>query len=162
MALRYKGKFVSERKMSRLSKTQSKVKQKLRKTREHDYARNFATLPFTQDDLGIKYGAKISANGWREGRRIIEWPVLLKNLEFCTECRLGPLILTMQTIKGEMPIGLSGYLYVKCQNPECEHINSVAYGQTHRPKLGKQGMPCFVVNTKLGHGKSLYFYFCSP
>ncbi|XP_053374280.1 uncharacterized protein LOC128545997 [Mercenaria mercenaria] len=47
-----------------------------------------------------------------------------------------------------MKKGLSGYLYVQCQNIECGYINCVPHGKTHHMK--QKGMPCFAVNTKLG------------
>ena len=95
----------------------------------------------------------VSADGWRSGRRIIELEVLLSSLKYCQVCRLGPVPLTSYNIIGEMRRGLSGYIYVKCQNPDCGEINRVPYGKTHRLKKSKPGMPCFAVNTKLSTGK---------
>ena len=90
--------------------------------------------------------------GWKVGRRLIELEVLLSNLKYCQACRLGPVPLTYHNIVGEMQKGLSGYLYVECQNIDCRHINRVAYGKTHHKRNAK-GMPSFDVNTKLGTGK---------
>ena len=92
---------------------------------------------------------------WRNGRRLIELEVLLSNLQYCQNCKLGPVPLTLYNVIGELQKGLSGYLYVVCQNPECGHINRAAYGKVHHMKKG--GMPCFDVNTKLGTGKTLKF-----
>ena len=44
---------------------------------------------------------------------------------------------------------------VVCQNPSCMAVNRVAYGKTHHQK--KKGMPCFVVNTKLGMSEYLFY-----
>ena len=94
----------------------------------------------------------VDRDGWRHGRRIVEWEALLSNLETCKECHLGPIPLTINSIIGERQRGLGGYLYVMCQNPDCMAINRAATGKTHRQKAGA-GMPCFDVNTKLGIGK---------
>ena len=61
----------------------------------------------------------ISADGWRSGRRIIELQVLLSSLKFCQGCKLWSVPLTYYNIIGEMRRGLCGYIYVKCQNPDC-------------------------------------------
>ncbi|KAH3778819.1 hypothetical protein DPMN_180291 [Dreissena polymorpha] len=92
---------------------------------------------------------------WKIGRRLVEWDVLLSNLQFCKECGLGPVPLTTFTIQGELQKGLSGFLYVKCTNHDCGYINTAAYGKTYcePSSQGRAGMPCFVVNTKLGSGK---------
>lgn len=90
-------------------------------------------------------------DNWKEGRRIVEFGVLLSNLRHCEACRLGPVALTYDSVVGELQKGLGGYLYVKCSNNDCNHVNRVPYGSTHRVK--KLGMPCFAVNTKLGTGK---------
>jgi len=88
------------------------------------------------------------------GRRIVEMDVLLSNLQSCQQCRLGPVALSHKTLVGELPKGLSGYFYVRCENPDCNYVNRVPYGSTH--KIKKKGMPCFVINTKLGAGKNVY------
>ena len=80
-------------------------------------------------------------DGWREGRRLIELGVLVKNLQYCQSCKLGPVPLTVYNVVGELQKGLSGYLYVMCQNADCNYINRVAYGKLHHIKKG--GMPCF-------------------
>ena len=97
--------------------------------------------------------ASVKNDSWKEGRRLVEFNVLLSNLQFCKICRLGPVPLTCFNIVGELKKGLSGYLYVQCQNNDCGHINCVPYGTTHHQKT--PGMPCFAVNTKLGTGNKL-------
>ena len=62
---------------------------------------------------------------------------------------MRPVPLTYNNIIGEMRRGLSDYLYVKCQNPDCVEIKHVPDGKTHRLRKTKPGMPCFDVNTKL-------------
>ncbi|XP_056009475.1 uncharacterized protein LOC130051527 [Ostrea edulis] len=100
----------------------------------------------------IPLGKYATREGWKEGQRIIEFGTLVEALESCRQCRLGPLSLSASNIVGELQKGLGGYLYVKCLNPECGEVNTIPYGQTHREKAGKAGMPCFVINTKLGTG----------
>ena len=102
-------------------------------------------------DLHLKLPKSVNRSGWRVGRRIIELGVLLDNLAYCQKCRLGPVPLTSYSVVGELRKGLSGYLYVRCQNVDCMHVNRVTYGKTHR--VSKRGMPCFSANTKLGVGK---------
>lgn len=99
-------------------------------------------------------GKHVDREGWKEGRRLVEFFVLLSSLKTCTFCRLGPVPLTVYSIIGEMKKGLGGYLYVRCMNPDCGQVNIAPYGKTHRQK--KKGMPCFVANTKLGTCK----YIC--
>ena len=80
----------------------------------------------------------------------MEWNVLLDNLQSCPVCRMGPIPLTKDSLVGELQKGLSGYIYVRCGNNDCQAVVQAAYGKTHHMK--KKGMPCFVVNTKLGTG----------
>ncbi|XP_045211082.2 uncharacterized protein LOC123562513 isoform X1 [Mercenaria mercenaria] len=96
----------------------------------------------------FELGASVSRDGWREGRRLIELDILLKNLKYCRSCKLGPVPLTAYNVVGELQKGLGGYLYMVCQNPDCNFVNRVSYGKVHRMKTN--GMPCFDVNTKLG------------
>ena len=102
------------------------------------------------DNFHVKLPAGVKQNGWREGRRLIELGVLLDNLKYCSSCKLGPVPLTSHNVVGELQKGLCGYLYVVCQNADCQFVNRVAYGKTHRQR--NKGMPCFNVNTKLGTG----------
>ena len=102
----------------------------------------------------------VDRTGWRNGRRIIEWGVLLDSLKHCHSCKLGPIPLTVFNLAGEEQRGLGGYLYVQCQNPSCLTINRVPYGKTHRSK-GGQGRPCFSINSKLGLGKCKYLCQCN-
>lgn len=97
-------------------------------------------------------GKNVSRDGWKEGRRIVEIGVLLENLKGCKYCRLGPVPLTYDSVVGELQRGLGGYLYVKCNNMDCQKVNIVPYGKTTREEKTK-GIPCFDVNTKLGLGK---------
>ena len=93
---------------------------------------------------------KINTDSWKFGRRVIELDVLVRNLKSCHKCKMGPLYLTESSIKGEMKLGLGGYLYVQCSN--CLFINRMEYGKTHKLQK-KRGMPNFCINTKLGTGK---------
>jgi RNase P subunit RPR2 len=67
---------------------------------------------------------------------LVELEVLFENLRYCKNCRLGPVTLSVNTIRGELQKGLSGYLYVECQN--CRFVNYAAYGKTHRTSSKNQ------------------------
>lgn len=98
---------------------------------------------------------KISIDGWKNGRRVIEFDALVSGLKSCSKCHFGPLFLTDRTIKGEMKLGLAGFIYVQCGN--CLFINRIPYGTTHKMKQSK-GMPNFCINTKIGTGKCSVFH----
>ncbi len=100
----------------------------------------------------IPNSSRISRDGWRVGRKLVELDILLENLRYCQHCYLGPVPLTLCNIAGEMNVGLGSYLYVRCTNIDCLKINRVSCGKLHRTK-GQHGMQSFVVNTKLGLGK---------
>jgi len=124
--------------------------------KDHNYAGSYTYMG--QDcvitDCKADYHLDLPKCVKRTERR--KWTIgfLLENLRFCAMCRLGPVNLTYDSVVGEMRKGLSGYLYVRCQNPDCLHVNRVPYGKTHRIK--RKGMPCFAANTKLGVGKSIF------
>ena len=152
MALRgAKGRYVKTKPTNKTSKLLRAIKL------DHNYTTKKQVLHAgglkddhrTEEEINLP--RKVSRDGWRVGRRIVEFGVLLDNLEFCEECGLGPVSLTKYSIVGELRKGLSGFFYVRCSNGDCEHINRVTYGKTHRLKA--KGMPCFAVNTKLGIGK---------
>ncbi|KAH3828300.1 hypothetical protein DPMN_130253, partial [Dreissena polymorpha] len=63
-------------------------------------------------------------------------------------CNLGPIPLTKYNIGGELQKGLSGDVYVSCENPR--EVNRVAYRKQNH--LRTRGMPCFDVITNLGTG----------
>lgn len=98
----------------------------------------------------VKNLGKNVSRDWMDGRRVMELGVLLENLSSCSHCRMGPIPLYKENIVGERRRGLGGYLYIMCMNPECGEVNMVPYGKTHRRNKKTTGMPCFVVNTKLG------------
>ena len=100
----------------------------------------------------IRLGKFAERESWKEGRRIVEFGELLSNLKQCKRCKLGPVPLTYNNVVGELRTGLGGYLYVKCLNVDCGEVNLIPYGKTHRIKTNTPGLPCFVVNTKLGTG----------
>lgn len=133
------------------SKNKPRKQRKIASLKEHSYstvANNRSSQTVTSDSL-----AK-NNNLWKEGRKLIELDVLLENLRFCQKCFLGPVPLTIYSIKGELPKGLGGYFYVQCGNHDCGYINTVAYGKTYREPgtENRQGMGSFAVNTKLGIG----------
>lgn len=101
----------------------------------------------------VRLGKYAERESWREGRRIVEFGVILNNsLKSCLSCKLGPIPLTYLNIVGELRQGLGGYLYVKCLNAEYGHVNLVPYAKTHIIKSEKPEMPCFAIDTKLGTG----------
>lgn len=71
----------------------------------------------------------VSKTSWRDGRRIVGFGFLLDNLQNCTECRLGPVPLTRDSVVGELRKGLGGFLYVRCQNIDCGKVNRAPYGK---------------------------------
>ncbi|XP_062598373.1 uncharacterized protein LOC134259786 [Saccostrea cucullata] len=145
MALRdKKGRFLGVKK----KKTNTSPSRRKKTTYEgdHDYLSGLSDH-CCPPQINIDLGNNVDRIGWREGRRIVEFDVLLSSLKTCKFCKLGPVPLIIYNIVGELKKGLGGYLYVKCMNPECEQINCAPYGKTHRQK--KKGMPCFVANTKL-------------
>ncbi|XP_062576614.1 uncharacterized protein LOC134238504 isoform X3 [Saccostrea cucullata] len=91
---------------------------------------------------------KFSSDGWRNGRRVIEWNTVVDALENCCHCKCGPLYLTKRNIKGEMKLGLGGYLYIQCTF--CLKLNRIPYGKTHKDEGQGKGMPSFCINTKVG------------
>ena len=103
------------------------------------------------DVNGNNYLVPGAAGIWKVGRRVIEWDVLLQQLQWCPVCKLGPVPLTRESLVGELQKGLGGYIYVRCSNHECQAIVRAPYGKTHHVH-GRVGMPCFAVNTKLGTG----------
>lgn len=115
---------------------------------EHNYS--FAEGSTSQADCEEELNG-VDLEGWKVGRRIVEFDVLLEGLRYCQKCQLGPVPLTVYSLLGERKKGLGGYLYVRCQNHDCQAVNRVPYGKTHHQKT--KGMPCFVVNTKLGLGE---------
>jgi hypothetical protein len=123
------------------SSTTSRKKKSQFVSKDHSY-NTTVTIPSLSDPPD---------DTWKEGRRLVEFGVLLSKLQHCEACRLGPVALTYESVVGELQKGLGGYLYVRCSNHDCGHINRVPYGSTHRVK--ERGMPCFSVNTKLGTGE---------
>ena len=104
----------------------------------------------------ILHSKKINTTtSWSFGRRLVEWSVLMDNLKSCQKCLLGPLLLSHQTVKGEMKCGLGGFLFVQCSS--CQDLNRVAYGSTHKTSPHCKGMPSFSVNTKLGAGNYTFY-----
>ena len=123
-------------------------------TVEHNYSgSNYCIGPDCAKESCWCYAdipATAKRDSWRQGRRFVEFGVLLDNLRSCSFCQLGPIPLTHLNVVGEMQKGLGGFLYVRCENPDCREVNRVAYGKMHRNK--RTGMSCFSVNTKLGMG----------
>lgn len=98
---------------------------------------------------------KFSTTEWRNGRRVVESMSVIEGLESCRQCKCGPLYLTNHSVKGEMKLGLGGYLYIQCNF--CLALNRIPYGKTHRTKReGDKGMQSFCINTKVGAGMLLY------
>lgn len=116
---------------------------------DHDYFPQQPSSSKCSDDTyeNINVGKHVDRDGWKEGRRLVEFFVLLSSLKTCTFCRLGPVPLTVYSIIGEMKKKIGGYLYVKCMNPNFGQVKIAPYGKTHRQK--KKVVPWFVANTSL-------------
>lgn len=74
-------------------------------------------------DFHLELPKSASRTGWKDGWRFVDLGVLLDNLQYCSECRLGPL--TRDRVVGELGKGLGGFLYVRCQNIDCGIVNHV-------------------------------------
>lgn len=84
-----------------------------------------------------------------EYREIVELDMLAEGLEHCIGCYQ---LMSLKNAIGIQPYGLSGILYVKCQFPECQTLNSIPMGKRH--KSGEKSAQAFDVNTKCASGKS--------
>lgn len=89
-----------------------------------------------------------------KGWRIVEFSVLIE--ENWAKCLCVPLYLSPQIVKGEMKVGLAGYLYVQCTF--CGNVNKVPYREKQKKMTGQRGMYSFCVNTKLGAGSDCYSF----
>ena len=152
-----KGRFASKKLPKNKNKRPRSICLDHNYTSECNSALNANPNRCKQQDETINLPGNVNRDGWRVGRRIIELGVLLDNLQFCVKCKLGPVPLTKYSVLGELRKGLSGFLYVRCSNTDCEHVNRVPYGKTHR--LNERGMPCFAANTKLGVCKCFIIYW---
>ena len=92
---------------------------------EHNYANVYlcdgedCANPNCRNSLHIPLPPNVKRDSWKKGRRLVELNELLSNLKACQSCKLGPVPLMHNNIAGEYQKGLSGYLYVVCQNPDC-------------------------------------------
>lgn len=77
---------------------------------DHDYFPQQPSSSKCRDDAyeNINVGKHVDREGWKEGRRLVEFFVLLSSLKTCTFCRLGSVPLTIYSIIGEMKKGLGG------------------------------------------------------
>jgi hypothetical protein len=81
---------------------------------------------------------------WFEGRRIVELDTLATNM-YCHKCNAW---LRLSDIVDEVIHGLASYLYIKCTNAVCNHINLVPTGKRN----AKRG---FDVNSKAYLGNNI-------
>ena len=122
-------------------------------TIEYDHNYSCDSRVLESETVHPKLHGLSKSDSWKQGRRVIEFDVLLSSLKYCQRCLLGPVPLTFFNGIGEMKKGLGGYLYVQCQNSDCRQINRVPYGKTYKPNKKRNGIDIFAVNTKLGVGK---------
>lgn len=73
-------------------------------------------------DVHAQSPRNASRDSWKTGRRTIELGYLLERLRFCSSCNMGPVPLTEASVLGEMRKGRAGYLYIKCQNSDCDAV----------------------------------------
>lgn len=103
-------------------------------------------------ESGLK---KISAStvpeeSWLDGRRIVEFGVLIKYLEKCSWCENR---LSLCNIIGETRHGLGSIFTIKCGL--CGKENAVLTGKRHCASPNTSSEKCFDINTKLAAGKNI-------
>ena len=160
------GRFVNHSKQQKLDRRLSNLEHRWKADKptpllDHDYVGLHHENGGKRRELlpgEVPYGTKVSRDGWRYGRRVVEVGFLLEQLAHCRFCLLGPVPLTHLNLVGEQICGLGGFFYVQCTNLECEMVNIVPYGKQHQTattqsKENKRGNKAFAVNTKLGCGK---------
>lgn len=129
-AMKFKGRFVSTKKIASLNNLVVKKSTQNENTTEEDHA------PATT----------CMEESWEVGRRVVELKLLAEGLKECIFCK-EPLCLNSCT--GEKKYGLASILYVACR--ECGNTNSVPTGKRHIIN-GKGPARCFDINTKLAAG----------
>ena len=134
MKRHWKGRFVKEKKRSRLA---SLVERNISRRKEAS-----ATQISKENDQ-----VETTESGWVTGRRIVELSFLSDQLKACKNCT-KPIYL--HNISRER-VGYASILYIPC---ECGFESSVATGKSHRPEnKSRRGMPVYNINTKAVLGK---------
>ena len=100
------------------------------------------------EEDGLPRSQKEETPEWLRGRRIVEWEILLEQLEQCSSCENE---LNLKNTVSETIYGLGSILHVKCS--QCKKITNVSTGKRHAAKEGTNSFRCFDVNTKLAAGK---------
>ena len=90
---------------------------------------------------------------WRGTRCVVDLGNLAQHL-FCKNCQLP---LSLNSCQGFEAEGVSGYLYVRCDNSACEYLTRVPAAKQHFPKGRKKGVQTLDVNTKVVLGKFFLF-----
>ena len=83
-----------------------------RVTDEHSY-----TVVVHEETVGVQPDDRV-ADGWKEGRRVVELGVLAEALDSCGQCSL-PMAMRLSSCVGETRQGLGGWIHVTCTNPAC-------------------------------------------
>ena len=70
-----------------------------------------------EETVGVQPDDRV-ADGWKEGRRVVELGVLAEALDSCGQCSL-PMAMRLSSCVGETRQGLGGWIHVTCTNPAC-------------------------------------------
>lgn len=129
-AMKFKGRFVSTKKLASLNNLVVKKSATNENTTEEDHA------PATN----------CMEESWEVGRRVVELKLLAEGLKECIFCKEP---LSLISCAGEKKYGLASILYVACR--KCGTTNSVPTGKRHSTS-GKGPARCFDINTKMAAG----------
>jgi hypothetical protein len=114
-----------ERRRSKLGRFKRKLKtsqQHRVKAKNHvEVDHNYTSAHYCNDIEGcdiccpgideLRAATKINTSKHKlAGRRIVEFEALIQGLSSCSKCFCGPLYLSTETVKGELKVGLAGYI----------------------------------------------------
>jgi hypothetical protein len=109
------------------------------------------TNKFKRKRLKNLLNSNINDYGFLEGRRVVEFQVMIEGLKKCYECENE---LSLTNIKSETKYGLGSLLHIECA--WCSADNAVPTGKRHKTSNHQTGTRCFDINTKLAAGKLVF------
>ena len=80
-----------------------------------------------EETVGVQPDDRV-ADGWKEGRRVVELGVLAEALDSCGQCSLP---MCLSSCVGETRQGLGGWIHATCTYPACMYVNRVPLGKRH-------------------------------
>ena len=123
---------------------------KMRKKNGQFRSKLEASRSASLDQINEGKKTKSPQSPWLEGRRVIEFEVLLNGLKKCGNTDCGNR-LTLFNIVWETIYGLGSILHITCD--ACRTVNMIPTGKRHSASENSTTMRCFDVNTKLAMGK---------